>query len=403
MTANEKLMAEAVLDDKQTKLKRRLLSTIRFIGELFKEGLLKPSIMYECIDNLIALTDEDGNFTSFKVVQDEQSIELLCRLLHTIGAKLESQENSSTAIPLNFYFVELSRISKDKKLNSRIRFSLEEVITLRHNKWTARREEEGPAKLEQIHEKAAAEEAAKAQWAAGGGQQYGQHGRFNQPQDNRGGGGGGGQQDARGPRNQGGQGQGQGQDRGNFSQSRDNAGGNYQGDARDQRGYDNRSGKGQGQGQGQQGNNQDHNQNQGRGQQQQQRQQNQPQQQQKQSQQGNQNQNQGQGQGQQRSYGSGGGNSPQPSSSQGQTASSHSAGMSEAQITEHANSAVEEYVRNKNPGEALLSLQDLPKSAAGSVILKVIIGCTYVRALLFCVLARVFTFNTFFSNLFDIF
>ena len=211
MSSNERAMAEATIDDKQSKLKRRLLSTIRFIGELFKENLLKPTIMYECIDNLIAVTDADGAFKAFKDTQDEQYIELLCRLLHTIGAKLEMQETSSTSTPLKFYFRELEKLSKDRKLNSRIRFSLEEVIELRRNHWQSRREEEGPAKLDQIHEKAAAEELAKKQWSeSGGNQQYGQHTRFgNQSQDNNRGSGG--QQDARGSRSQGGQGQGQGQ------------------------------------------------------------------------------------------------------------------------------------------------------------------------------------------------
>ena len=62
-----------------------MLATIRFIGELCKEGLLKTSIMHECILNLIAITDETGELVRWKEVQDEQCIELLCRLLHTIG------------------------------------------------------------------------------------------------------------------------------------------------------------------------------------------------------------------------------------------------------------------------------------------------------------------------------
>ena len=362
MSTNERAMAESTIDDKQSKLKRRLLSTIRFIGELFKENLLKPTIMYECIDNLIAVTDADGAFKAFKDTQDEQYIELLCRLLHTIGAKLESQETSSTSTPLKFYFRELEKLSKDKKLNSRIRFSLEEVIELRRNHWQSRREEEGPAKLDQIHEKAAAEELAKKQWSeSGGNQQYGgQHTRFgNQSQDNNRGSGG--QQDARGPRNQGGQGQ--GGDRNNFNQQRGDSQGqgqgqNYQGDARDQRGFENRSGKGQGQ-----GHNNSQEQNRGQQQQQQQRSQ-QPQQQQQQQQQ----QSRGQ------YNGNGGNNSPSPSSSsQSQQTSSKSPTLSEEQIIERVNSAVGEYCHNKNPTETIQTLTELPQTAAGFVILNVTI------------------------------
>ena len=368
MSSNERAMAEATIDDKQSKLKRRLLSTIRFIGELFKENLLKPTIMYECIDNLIAVTDADGAFKAFKDTQDEQYIELLCRLLHTIGAKLEMQETSSTSTPLKFYFRELEKLSKDRKLNSRIRFSLEEVIELRRNHWQSRREEEGPAKLDQIHEKAAAEELAKKQWSeSGGNQQYGQHTRFgNQSQDNNRSSGG--QQDARGSRSQGGQGQGQGQgqggDRNNFNQQRGDGQGqgqSYQGDARDQRGFENRSGKGQGQGSGQ-GQQHNNSQDQNRGQQQQQRSQQQQQQQQ-----------------QTRSYnGNGGNNSPSPSSSsQNQQISSKSPILSEDQIIERVNSAVGEYCHNKNPTETIQTLTELPQTAAGFVILNVTILVLY--------------------------
>ena len=43
------------------------------------------------------------------------------------------------------------------------RFSLEEMIALRHNSWVARRAEEGPAKIEDIHKKIAQEEYLKQQ------------------------------------------------------------------------------------------------------------------------------------------------------------------------------------------------------------------------------------------------
>lgn len=46
-----------------------------------------------------------------------------------------------------WYFKRLEELSKDKTVNSRIRFSLEEVIQLKKNGWVTRREEEGPAKL----------------------------------------------------------------------------------------------------------------------------------------------------------------------------------------------------------------------------------------------------------------
>lgn len=348
MSASERALAEAIIDDKKSKLKRRLLSTIRFIGELFKENLLKSTIMYECIDNLIAITDADGNFVSFKPTQDEQFIELLCRLLHTMGGKLEMLETDTTPMPLTFYFAELIKLSRDKRLNSRIRFSLEEVIELRRNKWQSRREEEGPAKLDQIHEKAAAEELAKQQWSAGGGGGgHQQQNRFNSQQGQGQG------HDARGPRH----GQGQGQDRSGFQTSRDNQG---QGGYQDQRnGPDNRGFRS---GQNGQDQHQNQNSNQGRGPNRQQ-----PQQQQQHHQQQQQQHHQQQSQsGQQRGHDHQ--QQQQPSSS------SHTptiATLSDDEILKRATITVDDYLRVRDSVEAVKSMQELPPSAVRVVIQKV--------------------------------
>ena len=170
MSSEERQLAELELEDKDTKFKRRMMATIRFIGELCKEGLLKISIMHQCIVNLIGVSDENGELVRFKEVQDEQYLELLCKLLHTVGAKLEESAmgNCDQMGRIDFYFHRLQELSRDKSLNSRIRFSLEEVIELRRNGWRARREQEGPARLTEIHEKAAAEEMMKQQRGAGG-------------------------------------------------------------------------------------------------------------------------------------------------------------------------------------------------------------------------------------------
>jgi hypothetical protein len=50
----------------------------RFIGELFKLGMLTTNIMQRCIKDLLA----EG---------DEESLECLCKLLTTIGKDLENK------------------------------------------------------------------------------------------------------------------------------------------------------------------------------------------------------------------------------------------------------------------------------------------------------------------------
>ena len=74
----------AVADaEKAAKTKRRMLSNISFIGELFKGGLLTPPIMHFCITTLL----DASNITK----PDDEKIQLLCKLLMSIGAKLDSK------------------------------------------------------------------------------------------------------------------------------------------------------------------------------------------------------------------------------------------------------------------------------------------------------------------------
>lgn len=55
----------------------RSVGNIRFIGELYKLGMLTDNIMFRCIQSLL-------NDTS-----DEERLECLCKLLTTIGKSLE--------------------------------------------------------------------------------------------------------------------------------------------------------------------------------------------------------------------------------------------------------------------------------------------------------------------------
>ena len=56
-----------------------MLGTICFIGELFKAGILPPSIMHGCITRLFDAHNDD-------------SLESLCRLLTIIGKDLDHVE-----------------------------------------------------------------------------------------------------------------------------------------------------------------------------------------------------------------------------------------------------------------------------------------------------------------------
>ena len=133
------------------KLKRRMLGIVRFIGELFKQSLLKEKIMYECIKLLLGpyLDSEDvqkARPAPDSVIPDDESIEAACKLFLTIGRKLEELSVASKN-NLEAYFAHFNVLSRDKRLQSRTRFMLQDLAEVRRNGWRERRAKDGPHKL----------------------------------------------------------------------------------------------------------------------------------------------------------------------------------------------------------------------------------------------------------------
>lgn len=125
---------------------------MRFVGELYKEGLLTTSTMFACIEELV------GSPGKWKENMDTQEFELLIRLMKTVGSTLEAKANEKQTRMFEDFFRRITSLSKDKSVSSRIRFSLEEVLELRRNGWQARRAQEGPLKISEIHERMQKEE-----------------------------------------------------------------------------------------------------------------------------------------------------------------------------------------------------------------------------------------------------
>lgn len=159
MSATEIEQEELRIEEIQDKLKRRILGCIRFIGELFKKGLVMVSIMHVCIDELLCVTSSNEVNSMgrplFKSLPAELDLEVLCKLVRTVGQTLESKSTTPENMKIfNSYFQRISELSQDKKnLSSRIRFSLDEICILRKNCWKERRVEEGPEKIEELRRK----------------------------------------------------------------------------------------------------------------------------------------------------------------------------------------------------------------------------------------------------------
>jgi hypothetical protein len=148
----------------RAKLKRRVLGNMRFVGELFMKGLIGEKIMHSCVMQLLSSVSDP----------EEEDIESLCKLMTTIGAKIDHE----AAKPhMETYFARITEVSNNKKLSSRIRFMLMDLIDLRKNNWKARVEVAVPKTIAEIHREAerklAEENAEKLRMSRGGGSQKG--------------------------------------------------------------------------------------------------------------------------------------------------------------------------------------------------------------------------------------
>ncbi|KAJ9515573.1 hypothetical protein QJQ45_021731, partial [Haematococcus lacustris] len=89
-------------------------------------------------------------------------IECLCKLLVTVGHKLDSTNKPEHKQAMFAYFERMKRLAVSPTLDSRIRFTIKDVLEMRENNWVARRKAEGPKKIEDLHREATAELEAQA-------------------------------------------------------------------------------------------------------------------------------------------------------------------------------------------------------------------------------------------------
>ncbi|XP_026465657.1 eukaryotic translation initiation factor 4 gamma 3-like isoform X2 [Ctenocephalides felis] len=127
------------LEEEERKIRVKSVGNVRFIGELFKQGMLTTKIMMQCLRMLLQSIEEE-------------SLECLCKLLTTIGRDLEINKNQD----LKPTFLKMQEIvdRKHGKISSRVRFMLQDVIELRLNKWKPRHNDTNPKTMDQIQKEA---------------------------------------------------------------------------------------------------------------------------------------------------------------------------------------------------------------------------------------------------------
>jgi translation initiation factor 4G len=107
------------------KQKQRMLGMIRFIGELFIRDMIKVGIMNICVNTLLGDIEEP----------EEEKIEALCKLLITVGNAMEKKKQRDE---LNKIFEQLAILTQNKKVSSRLRFMVQDIIDLRRDGWKGR-------------------------------------------------------------------------------------------------------------------------------------------------------------------------------------------------------------------------------------------------------------------------
>ncbi len=217
LSESEQAEREEELEFRRMKIKKQMLGNIKFIGELYKLGMLKEKIMRFCIQSLLKLEEVEGSdYLQFKNVEDdemdEEDHEALCNLFTTIGKTID---NPKAAPYMQAYFGKIHVLSEDKSLSSRSRFAYQDLIDMRAAGWKLRRKVETAKTLEEIRKEAEREERMQ--------QQQSQQGNYG----------------GRGGRGDGGRGRGRGGGRGDGSYRGGRSGGDYRNDSRrDNRGYD---------------------------------------------------------------------------------------------------------------------------------------------------------------------
>jgi translation initiation factor 4G len=120
------------------KAKRRGLGLVRFIGELYKLGMLTERIMHLCIKKLLANATDP----------EEEEIESLCKLLTTVGKTLDGPKAKQH---IDIYFTRMAEMRDAPGVNSRMAFMLQDVIELRSRDWIPRHDNAAPKTIAQIH------------------------------------------------------------------------------------------------------------------------------------------------------------------------------------------------------------------------------------------------------------
>jgi len=170
MAERERAEKEEELDFRRIRIKKQMLGNVKFIGQLYKKGMLKEKIMRFCIGSLLKLesiSEEKAKSPEYKDTgdtdMDEEDHEAICSIFTTIGATIDTP---AAATFMNVCFTKIAALANAKSVPSRSRFLYKDLLELRENRWVPRRKVEKAKTLEEIRKDVEQEERRQAQLAA---------------------------------------------------------------------------------------------------------------------------------------------------------------------------------------------------------------------------------------------
>lgn len=138
-------------EEEAMRYKQRMLGNIRLVGELLTRKMLSPKVLIGCSHELLAAP----------FVPDR--LESLAALLTTAGPAFDDPQWPYHSV-LGHVFGRILDVCADSSVPPRVRFLLRDLLELRNSGWKNEKKvtaKEGPKKIDEIHQDAARENAAK--------------------------------------------------------------------------------------------------------------------------------------------------------------------------------------------------------------------------------------------------
>ncbi|XP_063696233.1 eukaryotic translation initiation factor 4 gamma 2 [Culicoides brevitarsis] len=134
-------------EEKRNIAKAKMLGNVKFIGEIFKLGMLGETHLHKMLRSLL----QKGSRQNPTLEERCDDLECLAQILKTCGKQLDASQGKNL---MDQYFEHVERkIQTNSYYPARIRFLLRDVIELRNNNWIPRKiaRTDGPVPMQDLN------------------------------------------------------------------------------------------------------------------------------------------------------------------------------------------------------------------------------------------------------------